>query len=273
VASGCQEVGPDINLGNKNKSLRDTAYIENPLQIPEEKNVLMEEFTGVQCVNCPAGHQIIKTLQSTYANRLIVISYHTDFLGEPFAFTTEDLRTNGARQVQDYLIFDGYKPAAAIDRFSFNSSQNSLLYSRNTWNTLVQQQVAKKTPVNISLVATLDSSTRKLTAAVELHYTASVAERQKLTVVLIENNITQPQLNTGNRIDTFYLHQDIQRLFLSNALGDEISYSTEAGRVIRKVYQTNLSGNLKIKDLKLVAFVHKFSGSKEILQAKQIPIE
>lgn len=273
ITNGCKEVGPNINLGSKNKSLSDTTYIENPLQAPEEKNVVMEEFTGVQCVNCPAGHQIIKTLQSTYQRRLVVVSYHTDFLGEPFAFTTEDLRTEAAKQVQDYLVFDGYKPAAAIDRYPFNPSQTSLLYSRNTWSTRVQQQITKTTPVNILLQAILDSNTRKLTTTLELHYTSSVVEQQKVTVLLIENNLVQPQLNTGNVIDTFYNHSDIQRVFITNPLGDDINTTTEAGRVVRKVYETQLPQNIKPSHSKLVAFVHRFVGSKEILQGKEIELQ
>ncbi len=271
--SGCKEVGPNINLGGKSKSLVDTSYVENPPPAAEEKNVVMEEFTGVQCVNCPAGHQIIKTLKSSFGERLVVVSYHTDFLGEPFSFTTEDLRTEAAKQVQDYLVFDGYKPSASIDRFPFNTSQTSLLYSRNTWNTRVQQEMAKTSPVNIALTTVVDTTTRKLTATVELHYTSTVAEEQKITMVVVENNIVQPQLNTGNVVDTFYNHLDIQRVFLTNALGDEIKTTTEAGRVVKKTYEVNLPATLQLKELKLIAFVHKYNGSKEILQGKEVEVK
>jgi hypothetical protein len=271
--TACKEVGPNINLGNKNKALADTTYIENPIQTPEEKNVVMEEFTGVQCVNCPAGHQIIKTLQSTFGERLVVVSYHTDFLGEPFAFTTEDLRTDAAKQVQDYLVFDGYKPAAAIDRFPFNPSQTSLLYSRNTWNTRVQQEMGKTSPLNILLTTVIDTNIRKITTTVELHYTSTVAEQQKVTMLLVENNIVQPQLNTGNVIDTFYNHSDIQRVFITNPLGDDIATTTEAGRVVRKIYETSLPQNIKLNNTKLIAFVHQYVGSKEILQGKEIALK
>lgn len=265
----CKEVGPNINLGNKSKALVDTTYIETP-QTPEDKNVVMEEFTGVQCVNCPAGHQIISTLKTNYGERLVVISYHTDFLGEPFSFTTEDLRTEEAKQVQDYLVFDGYKPAASIDRFAFNSSQTSLLYTRNSWSNRVQQELSKVSPVNILLTSMVDSISRKLTATVELHYTSTLTDAQKVTLVVIENNIKQPQLNTGNVIDTFYTHNDIQRVFLTNALGDEINTTTEAGRVVKKMYQADLPPTLNLSNLKLIAFVHKFSGTKEIIQGKEI---
>ncbi|HRN93311.1 MAG TPA: Omp28-related outer membrane protein [Chitinophagales bacterium] len=265
----CKEVGPNINLGSKSKALVDTTYLETP-QTPEDKNVVMEEFTGVQCVNCPAGHQIIKTLKASYGERLVVISYHTDFLGDPFSFTTEDLRTEAAKQVQDYLVFDGYKPAASIDRFAFNSSQTSLLYTRNTWSNRVQQELTKTSPVNILLSSMVDSASRKLTATVELNYTSTITDAQKITLVIIENNIVEPQLNTGNVIDTFYTHNDIQRVFLTNALGDEITTTTEAGRVVKKMYQTDLPPTLNLNNLKLVAFVHKFSGTKEILQGKEI---
>ncbi|MCS6818598.1 MAG: Omp28-related outer membrane protein [Chitinophagales bacterium] len=264
--SACREVGPDINLGNNENSFTDTSYVELPPPSPESKRVVLEEFTGVQCVNCPAGHQIIKTLSNTYGDKLIVVAYHTDFLGEPFSFSKEDMRTEAARQIQDFLIFDGYKPAAAIDRYPFNQSQNSLLYNRNTWSSRVQQQIGKIPPVNLALEVKWEEVSRKITVGAELRYTSNISGKQRLTLLLTEDSIITPQLNVGNVIDTFYQHQHIQRIFISNITGDDINYPTEAGRVIKKYYQSIVPEKINIRKAHIVGFVHRYLDSKEILQ-------
>ena len=269
----CEEVGPNINLGKGSKALADTTYIESPVQAAEVKRVLMEEFTGVQCVNCPAGHVIIQTLKNTFGEQLIAVGYHTDFLGEPYSFSTEDFRTDQATAVQDYLVFDGYKPAAAFDRVAFDGNQTSLLYPRNSWNNRMQQQLTKAAPVNIVLANTFDATTRKLTVALELHYTQDVAEAQKISLLLTESGMQQPQLNVGNVVDTAYTHFDVERVFLTNVLGDDLNTTTEAGRVIRRIYETTLNANWKPENIHAVGFVHLFGTKREVLQAKEIAIK
>jgi len=270
---GCKEVGPNINLSKGSKALADTTYIESPVQVAEMKRVLMEEFTGVQCVNCPAGHVIIETLKNNFGEQLVAVGYHTDFLGQPYAFSTEDFRTTQATEVQNYLVFDGYKPAAAIDRVAFDGNQTSLLYPRNSWNNRVQQQLTKTAPLNIELSNTYDAATKKLTIAVELHYTQNVADAQKITLLLTESGMQQPQLNIGNVIDTIYTHKDVERVFLTNVLGDELNTTTEAGRVVRRIYETTLGANWKPENIHAVAFVHLFGTKREVLQAKEIVIK
>ncbi len=273
VTVGCKEVGPNINLGKGNKALADTTYVESPIQPKEDKRVLMEEFTGVQCVNCPAGHVIIQTLKNNFGERFIAVGYHTNFLGSPYPFSTEDFRTASAEEIQDYLVFDGVKPAAAIDRFRFDGSQTSLLYPRNSWNNRVQQQLAKSAPVNIQLTSVIDAATRKLTLAVELHYTENISEAQRLTVLLTESGMQQPQLNAGNVIDTFYAHLDVQRTFITNVKGDDINTTTEAGRVVRRIYETTIKPEWDIDKMHAVAFIHYFAANREILQAKEINLK
>jgi hypothetical protein len=137
----------------------------------------------------------------------------------------------------------------------------------------MQQQLTKAAPVNIVLANTFDATTRKLTIAVELHYTQDVAEAQKISLLLTESGMQQPQLNVGNVVDTVYTHFDVKRVFLTNVLGDDLNTTTEAGRVVRRIYETTLSTNWKPENIHAVGFVHLFGTKREVLQAKEIAIK
>jgi len=66
---------PDIDPPSVNNT--------NPVDTTGEvlRHVLVEEFTGVQCVNCPQGSQLIENLINTHGERLIAVSIH--FAGKP----------------------------------------------------------------------------------------------------------------------------------------------------------------------------------------------
>ncbi len=268
ILSSCKEVGPDITLKNNKNVVADTTYIESPVALPEQKNVVIEEFTGVRCPNCPQGHQIITAIKAANAGRIVAVSLHPiNSLGAPYSFSAQDFRSQKAQDLFDYLGQIGLEPAAGIDRVKF-ASETAILLEKSKWTNYVNQQMAIAAPVNVLLETNYDSVTRLLTVAVELHYTQTVTEENRLTVALTESNIVTAQLN-GSVIDTFYTHKDIMRDFLTALTGDAHNTTTEAGRVIRKTYQRTLDPLWKPENMHVAAYVHQFQTVKNIYQGKE----
>ena len=50
---------------------------------PENKNIILEEFTGITCVWCPAGHLIGQTLHDNNPNDVFLINIHTGGYATP----------------------------------------------------------------------------------------------------------------------------------------------------------------------------------------------
>lgn len=271
VLPSCKEVGPEINLKNNQDILSDTAYIESPVATAELKNVVMEEFTGVRCPNCPQGHVVINTLKTQNPNRIVAVSLHPiNSLGAPYSFSPMDFRSEDAQGLFDYLGQIGLQPAAAIDRIQFGG-ESAILLDKSKWLTRVNQQLATVPPVNVILEKTYDSTNRELTVVVELHYTQTVTEENKLTLLLSESGMVTPQLD-GSIIDTFYTHKDVMREYITSSQGDQITATREAGRVIRRVYKKVLDAAWRPEDMHIVAFVHEYVNSKVVYQGKEIDV-
>jgi hypothetical protein len=267
----CKEIGPEINLGRNENSVSDTTYVESPAATPENKVVLIEEFTGVRCPNCPQGHDIIASIQSSNPNKVVSVSLHPiNSLGAPYSFSVQDFRSQKAQSLFDYLGQIGLEPAAGIDRKIFGG-ESKILLDKNKWTNYVNQQLTATTPVNILLDKSYDSTNRELTIVVELHYTSAVTEQNKLTVMLTESDIVTPQLD-GTEIDTFYNHKDIMRDVISDTQGDLLTSTLEQGRVIRKVYKKVLDALWKPENMFILAYVHEFQNSKIVYQAKEIHV-
>lgn len=264
----CKEIGPDITLKNNKYVVADTTYMESPVATPEQKNVVIEDFTGVRCPNCPQGHQVISNIKAANPNRIMAVSLHPiNSLGFPYSFSVQDFRSQEAQDLFDYLGQIGLEPAAGIDRIKF-SAENNILLDRSKWTSYTTLQLAVPAPLNILLETNYDSVTRLLTVAVELHYTQTISEQNRLTIALTESNIVTAQLN-GAVIDTFYSHKDIMRDFLTATTGDALTATTEAGRVIRKTYQRTLEPLWKPENMHVAAYVHQFQTVKNVYQGKE----
>jgi len=270
--SSCEEVGPAINLGNTGKAVSDTSYVETTVEAPTDKHVLLEEFTGVRCINCPDGHIIIQSLKSTYGDKVASAAFHTNDLGEAYPNATEDLRTADGEILQDYLVYQGAKPCATIDRVKFGSGDVSPMYSKGVWSKHVQTEINKTAPLNIYIAPVYDSTTRTLSFSTELHYTQAVTDQQKISVLLLETNLVEPQINASNVIDPNYLHRDVFRKAVTNIKGDPITTTTEAGRVVRSTYITQLDARWKPENVRILVFVHKYGSTEEILQVREVEL-
>lgn len=269
LLSSCKEVGPEITLKNNQNAVADTTYVETP-QTAETKNVLVEEFTGVRCPNCPQGHQIIANIKSANPDRVISISFHpVNSLGIHYSFSKDTFQNGNAQSLYDFMQPLGFEPVAAINRIA---STNSVLWDKNVWSSKVTAELAQTTPVNLVLEKTYNPANRELTIVTELHYTSDVAEKNKLTIVLSESDIESAQLN-GSVIDTFYVHKDVQRAFVTAIQGDIIDAPLDAGRVVRKVYKTTLAAKWKPEHMHIVAYVHEYENRKLVYQARELKVQ
>ncbi len=274
LISSCKEVGTVVDLG-KNKPLGlllDTAYTES-VQSAEVKNVLIEEFTGVRCLNCPQGHAELRSLKLTYPGRVIGLSLHSFIQDEVYPYSKEDLKSEIAQRIEQYLLYPGYKPNGAIDRVNFSGGQ-TVCNDYLDWATLLPQRMAATTPVNLLVTLTFNATSGELLIDVKAHYTQDQTEPNKLSLFLVEDSIVTAQLQPNNTVDTNYIHNEIVREAYSDTLGDKLAHDLKRGTTVQRVYKVNVSGKgYEYKHLKVLAFIHRYANTKEILQVKEIEVE
>ena len=238
------------------------------IEAPQVKNVLLEEFTGVRCVNCPQGHELLDNLESQHGERFIAISEHSEFLAEPYD-GDQDLRTDDAQAFEDLLGPISAKPSGAVDRKLF-SGETSLVYFTQKWSNYVNQQMSLTSPVNIHIETAFNDNTRDLQVIVTLHYTSEELQENKLTVILLEDNIITLQLGQGSVIDSAYVQNRVLRKSLTSTNGLTLATTKEAGRVVVKSFLVeNLPSIWNADELRVIALVHRSGSAMDVLQAVQ----
>lgn len=290
LLSGCEENPPFvINLDDStNTDTTDTSSNNNEVPLiykdtvftdvlpaAQEKTVLLEEFTGVRCVNCPAGHEISNQILEDHPNRVFAAIVHAGFLADPYSNSTQDFVTNESSALYDFLSVEAV-PAAAVNRVLFAGASSLALINKSQWAGKVNSELQKVTPVNIYAYHQYNQNTRQLTVYVQLRYLQDVSAAQNVSVFLTENNIIDPQAyidDSGHdAVQDDYVHKHVLRDALTPISGQPLGETGTASKVIVRSFSTTVSNNWKPSDCHIIAFVNNASGDKEVLQVTEIPL-
>ncbi len=192
--------------------------------LPQSKNVVLEEFGGINCVYCPEGHTISASLAANNTNRIVLLNYHTGPYAQPGS-GEPDLRSPFGAEIKLQTGLTGY-PAATINRGIFpgmeQGSQGTTALGREHWAHAAQEVLGQPSPVNIAATATLDVASRELSLFVEYYYTDNASQLSNwLHVAVLQNHILGPQLG-GNQGD-YYPHQQVVRDYLTGQWGELIT--------------------------------------------------
>lgn len=257
----CTEIPPQIN----------PIDIDTGTGEAQPRSVLVEEYTGVRCVNCPAGSEALQALINIYGDRLAVVSFHAGFFAPPYPESKFDLRTNAGNNLLGFLGEPLGYPAAVVNRRLFMGEQRIQL-GQSQWPGYIAQEIAVPPPVEIDLQRKYDAATRQLSLTVRLKVLQTVdTEDVRLSVALTEDNIQDVQLTpTGRQAD--YLHKHVLRDMITNFDGNLLTEGLRAGAELSRTYNYTLSPNWRAEQCKVIAFVNIGGSRKDVLQVQQTSV-
>jgi len=264
--SGCKEVNP---LGT-------AAPVDTATSV-QQKNILIEDITGVRCPNCPEGHEKAQQLQDANPGRVEVVAIHNGDLSSPFAFSAYDFRIPQGAQIDNFLGPADYWPKGSIDRKEYgNTGETGILMGRNYWIGNGDQRLTDTLRVDVGLSKSYNAATRKFDLDVTLHYLADVADAQKITVYLTESGLMDAQ-EFPDHIDTFYVHDNVLRTVLTDVQGDPITETTASGTDVQRSYSFTLPAAWNPQNCRAIVFVSRNTSDpsvgKEVLQVSGINVQ
>ncbi|MEG1763169.1 MAG: Omp28-related outer membrane protein, partial [Bacteroidales bacterium] len=221
------------------------------------KNVLIEEFTGIHCPNCPRGHKIAQSLMSDFHPYVYTIAFHTGGYARPEA-NDPDYRTPYGDSLAKRIDVGAY-PSATINRKEF---KNELLYSTSDWRKRVKICHADTAKVNLYLDVHIDTLTRLINVTVEGYYTQTdLSAFHVLNVALLQNNIVGPQAGDEAGNQKKYVHVYMMRDMLTGLYGDTIR-SIQKGNTFTKTYTYTVPAAYhevpaNMHDLQVLAFLEQ----------------
>ena len=240
-----------------------------------KRNVVLEEYTGINCGYCPDGHRIANQIAADNPGRVFVLNVHTG------GFSANTFTTQFGEPLASQTGLEGY-PSGTINRHSFSGNE-SMALGRSDWESAASEIMKQTSPVNIAARGTLDWKSRELKITVQLYYTANESySSNKLNIAVLQDNVVGAQAGgmfNPNQVEgSQYRHMHMLRHLITGQWGDEITTTTK-GSFVEKTYTytspqsfgTPSAIAAKLEDLHFVAFVAE--GKKEILTACQVEVK
>lgn len=241
---------------------------------PSNRNVVLEEYTGVNCTWCPAGHLIANQIKAANPDRVCLINIHEG------SFAANTYTTQFGTALANQTNLDGY-PSGTVNRHVFSGTATAL--GRGDWNSASNAIMGMSSPVNIAAEGTLDWNTRTVNIRVQLYYTASqTVTSNALNIAITQDNVLGAQVgmekNPAQVVGSLYNHMHMLRHLITGQWGETIS-TIAAGTLVEKNYEYVIPQQLgspnpidaALEDLTFIAFVCE--GHQEVLTGIEIPIQ
>ena len=230
-------------------------YEELP-QVEAKRRILIEDFTGQFCSNCPEAHKVIHNLQQQYADGVIAVAIHAGNFG---IAEGSNAKITGLMQPEGdtYAAHWGVSayPSGLINRASG-------LLKHTDWATYVRDALVQDAVMDIALNCKVSDDSTMLTIDTEINSNVDVDAKLQLWVT--ESGITAVQQN-GGTLDTDYKHNHVYRASVNGLWGEDIRLN---GYIpYGSAHQIAVRDNWDVENLSVVAFV--YNDAKGVLQAAE----
>jgi hypothetical protein len=230
---------------------------------PENKKVLIEEFTGTGCPNCPSGHTMAENLLTANPGNLFVIAYHPTNSSYTTTDPMRDVYPNPFYTNPFISPSNRYMPSAMVNRRVWNGVER--IQSTGSWTSDANVIKNEPSPLNVGTAATYNSSTHMLDVDVEVYFTSTVTDAVTIYAMLMEEGIVYPQSGGSSP----YTHHHTFRKSFVSQWGDAISSPTTQGTL--KTFSFSFDNTLTNYDMtqcEVIAFVRN-GANEEIISGNQ----
>lgn len=222
---------------------------------PAQRVVLLEDFTGQRCPNCPTATDVIEQLQEAYGDALVAVGIH----GGPLAYAGNakiiGLKTDTGDEYYNHWKLD-HQPVGLINR------HGSVDYQY--WARDVKDELAKPAPLRLEGMAVLEDNV--ISILVDATGTDGTVTG-KLQVWLLEDGIKSLQLMPDNQpANQEYIHNHVFRTAVNGIWGEDIS--VKEGEIVERIMEQTLEPNWNPEQLSIVAFVYNDSGVQQAVKFK-----
>jgi thiol-disulfide isomerase/thioredoxin len=237
-----------------------------------KRKVLLEDFTGHTCVNCPTAALLSQNLKNLYGDNLIVVAVHAGYFARPQTapFDADYRSQAGEAWDQFFNISANGNPNALINRQKNNAFWH---FPPGSWSTKVSEAMQSDACAKIELNTTFNATSRRLDITAKTIFLCSLQGNFKLQVCLVEDSLISAQRNNdpnagATPIIEQYVHRHLLREAVNGIWGDAILNNPQTGNSATKSYQLALPSAYDPKHCSVVVFVYD-AETYEVLQVEE----
>lgn len=221
-----------------------------------QRAVLIEDYTGQWCNNCPEATEVIESLLEAYGSDVIIpVAIHSGPQG--FQGGTPEMPGLKTDLGQEYYDAAGieYQPQGVIDRGGKKD--------RTDWAATVRNELQKTALLSIKIDNDYSETSRKLTIYTSLESVKGIdGVSGKLQLWLVEDGITSVQVMPDGSYNFAYLHNHVFRDAVNGKWGEDVSMTEDAPAEVSHTYTIPEGWNAN--KVSVVAFVYNDNGVLQV---------
>lgn len=254
-------------------------FFEEGSSVWNGRKVLIYDFTGHKCGNCPRAHRLLETFKNTYGEGVVSVAIHATFFAMPdnnpdgkFAY---DFRTDigdilGGR---DFSI-DGYYGELNLPIGLVNNLSPGALKADSEWAEEVEKYISTYPEFEIRINNSYCSLNDNIITSINIETLIAGNRNLTLNVLIVEDGIIEWQTDYDYSQDPSYvenyIHDNVLRGGFTGAFGENINQNNNIiglGTVFEKVYETKIGEDWVRNNCSVIAFVYD-TDTQEVLQVE-----
>lgn len=227
---------------------------------PTGKMVLIKDFTGARCVNCPAAAEYAHNLQHQLdEDHIFIMSVHAGFLAQPMGNFPNFLTDEGTEWYNNH----DSNPLFTVDHVALTDG-NSLKVEQI--DTPVVTALDEEQSFEIVIGRQFDPTSRQLQVNIQA---VSLTDRDGhffITACLVEDNIVGWQIIPGGT-DKEYVFHNVFRGTLNGAYGESFEdHHVDSDDTFSFSYNTEINADYNADECYVVVYVYDRNQGDKILQ-------
>ncbi|MBR4729736.1 MAG: Omp28 family outer membrane lipoprotein [Prevotella sp.] len=219
--------------------------------------VLIEDFTGQRCVNCPTAASEIERLQKEYGEEnVIAVGIHSGPLAVFSNAKAKGLRTELGDIYYRHWNIES-EPSGLINR-----KHGIALVPQ--WAGQVYEDMQQQTSIELTMACRImesgDVEVKGNSVALKNDF------RGRLQLWVTEDSIVAPQMMPDGSMNNEYVHNHVLRAAINGAWGDEVNWTV--GSEIAVEYSFRPEKDWNMDNLSVVAFVYNDGGVQQVVKSR-----
>jgi len=226
-----------------------TVIVEGGNVEPTGKTVLIKDFTGARCVNCPAAAEYAHNLQHQLdEDHIFIMSVHAGYLAQPIGSFSDFLTDEGTEWYNNH----DSNPLFSVDHVALTDG-NTLKVEQI--DAPVAEALEEEQSFEIMVGTQYDEGSRQLQVSVQAAALTEMDGQFYITVCLVEDHIIGWQTIPGG-VDKEYDFRNVFRGTLNGANGEEFeSLHVNANDSFHFSYSTEINADYNADECYLMVYV------------------
>lgn len=243
-----------------------------PPEVPQRK-VLLEDYTGHTCGNCPSAAEVAANLEKKYGSELVVVAVHAGYFSKtsssyPNSYTT----TAGNAWNDHYLGISASYPIGILNRKNYG---DGITAAPSKWASVAELGFKDDFVMDLDILPQYNSSARSLNVDVKAKFHKSYNSDVMVSVLLLEDSIIGPQTDyrfSPSKISD-YVFMHMLRTTLNGTWGTELKAAPASAQDSTVVSFNNFAVDTayNAKNLSIVAFTFD-KNTREVLEVEKAKI-